>query len=542
MPDGVVLLTDVYHPVGVDDAPDAARAHALRTPGDRVGAWARSSPPAATATWCRRAAAPTARAARTATSRRRPTAAPPPTGSPSRRGSTAGSGSYGASYMGFTQWALASTRPPHLQAMAVALSTSVRKFSWYPGDSLALEVIIPWDLGAVMFNKPTSSRDRRRHHARSGRAPHDRAAAPGFDHLPLGDVIRHLTGEDLPLYHDQLAHGGRDDPFWAAVDFRGHARATGRCPILLVDGWHDYPLPGVLEDYAILRDAPAPVHLRIGAGGHLGGGGEGGMTDAPLDWFDTYLRDAARPALRPPRDRARAGRRRHLARLRRLAAAGHADTVVPPPRRSARARRAPTPPSNPTGTATTPPTRRRRSAASACSPAARVDNRPLEARADVLVYTGDVLTEPLELDRAGVGGAARDVDASTTSTCSCACATCTPTARRSTCATGCNGSPRDRSSATPTACSSPGVDGVADRAPLRRRPPVRVQVSSGSHPVYARNLGTGEPAATAVDMVASDADRAARRRAPVGGGAATPRRLNAASAVRPRRPGSCPRR
>ena len=26
-------------------------------------------------------------------------------------------GSYGASYMGFTQWALASTRPPHLQAM-----------------------------------------------------------------------------------------------------------------------------------------------------------------------------------------------------------------------------------------------------------------------------------------------------------------------------------------------------------------------------------------------------------------------------------------
>ena len=31
-------------------------------------------------------------------------------------------GSYGASYMGFTQWALASTRPPHLQAMVVALS------------------------------------------------------------------------------------------------------------------------------------------------------------------------------------------------------------------------------------------------------------------------------------------------------------------------------------------------------------------------------------------------------------------------------------
>jgi predicted acyl esterase len=33
---------------------------------------------------------------------------------------------------------------------------------------------------------------------------------------------------------------------------------------------------------------------------------------------------------------------------------------------------------------------------------------------------------------------------------------------------------------------------------------LRVQVASGSHPVYARNLGTGEPAATATDMVSND--------------------------------------
>ncbi len=33
---------------------------------------------------------------------------------------------------------------------------------------------------------------------------------------------------------------------------------------------------------------------------------------------------------------------------------------------------------------------------------------------------------------------------------------------------------------------------------------LRVHVASGSHPVYARNLGTGEPVATAVDMVVND--------------------------------------
>src|SRR5690606_16093121 len=38
-------------------------------------------------------------------------------------------GTCGGSYMGFTQWALASTRPPHLKAMVVALATSVRSYS-----------------------------------------------------------------------------------------------------------------------------------------------------------------------------------------------------------------------------------------------------------------------------------------------------------------------------------------------------------------------------------------------------------------------------
>ena len=33
---------------------------------------------------------------------------------------------------------------------------------------------------------------------------------------------------------------------------------------------------------------------------------------------------------------------------------------------------------------------------------------------------------------------------------------------------------------------------------------VRVQVSSGAHPVYGRNLGTGEPPATATEMRVAD--------------------------------------
>ena len=500
MPDGVVLLTDVYHPVGVDDAPTLLE----RTPYGRQAIASAMGPEFAARGYryliqaCRGtdgsggshsyfAEAPDGRATADWIAEQ--------TWFDGRLGS------YGASYMGFTQWALASTRPPHLQAMVVALSTSVRKFSWYPGDSLALEVIIPWDLGAVHFNKPTSGNivDDVTPEAVERRMTELRA---GFDHLPLGDVIRHLTGEDLPLYHDQLAHGAPDDPFWAAVDFRGML-TDWDVPILLVDGWHDYPLPGVLADYAILRDAPAPVHLRVGAGGHLGGGGEGGMTDAPLDWFDTYLRDV--PGLLSERPVA----------LHVQGDGGWREFDDWPP------------PATPTDwylhpdgrLATEAPTRRVGSPTryrydpADPTPAiggigmltgGAIDNRALEARDDVLVFTSDALDDALEL----VGPVTATVHLESALDHVDVFVARLRRAPRRPSLNVCDAlqrfTPADDRHATPTACSPRAFDlwPIGHRFAAGHR--LRIQVASGSHPVYARNLGTGEPAETAVDMVAND--------------------------------------
>ena len=125
MPDGVVLLTDVYHPVGVDEAP----ALLERTPYGRQAIASAMGPEFAARGYryliqaCRGtdgsggshsyfAEAPDGRATADWIAE--------------QHWFDGRLGSYGASYMGFTQWALASTRPPHLQAMVVALSTSVR--------------------------------------------------------------------------------------------------------------------------------------------------------------------------------------------------------------------------------------------------------------------------------------------------------------------------------------------------------------------------------------------------------------------------------
>ena len=88
----------------------------------------------------------------------------------------------------------------------------------------------------MQFNKPTSSNivDDVSPDAVERRMAELRA---GFDHLPLGDVILHMTGEDLQLYQDQLAQIDRrllrtaEDHIGSPrrrLLTRGHRLATGR--------------------------------------------------------------------------------------------------------------------------------------------------------------------------------------------------------------------------------------------------------------------------------------------------------------------------
>jgi len=498
MADGVVLLTDVYHPVGVDGAPTLLE----RTPYGRAGIVAQAAPAFAARGYryvlqaCRGTDGSGGSHSYFAEAADGRATADWIAEQPWWNGRL---GTCGASYMGFTQWALASTRPPHLQAMAVGLSTSVRKFSWYPGDSLALEVIIPWDLGAARFNQPdaTMAADDITPEGVDARMQQLRAV---FDLLPLGDVIRTVTGVDLPLYEQQLLHGGHGDPFWNAVDFRSELPGW-TVPTLLTDGWHDYPLPGVLQDYAILREAPAPVRLRIGAGGHLGGGGAG-AAEATLDWFDTYLRD--QPGLLPERPvtlhiQGEGGEWRdfddwpppsepttwYLGADGRLALDPPAGTAAPDAYRYDPA--APTPAAGGIGMLTGGPT----------------DNRALEARDDVLVYTSDVLTEALEL----IGPVSATLHVTSTLDHVDFFVRVCDVHPDGTSLNVCDGLQRfgpdtisrddDGALVAPVALWP-----IGHRfAPGHR---LRVQVSSGAHPVYARNLGTGAPATTATEMLVND--------------------------------------
>ena len=497
MSDGTELLTDVYHPVGVDDAPTVVE----RTPYGRQGVSLMAGSLLAERGYryvvqaCRGTDGSGGSHSYFAEAPDGGDAAAWIAAQPWFNGTL---GSYGASYMGFTQWALASTRPPHLKAMAVAMGASVRRFSWYPGDSFALEIIIPWDVGAVSFNKPGSGQP-------PDVSPEAIAAQmqrlhDGFRHLPLGGAIKFLTGEDLDLFDDQLAHHHRDDPFWDPVDFSGMLDDWS-VPTLLVDGWYDYPCPRVIEDYKAIRDAGAPVWLRLGTGGHSHGGGEGGMTDAPRAWFDTHLRGET--ALVP-----------ELPVTIQVQGVGGEWRDLPdwPPPAAPTpwyvhegGRLTPTPPGN------SAPDQYRYDPSDPTPSVGGIgmltggarDNAELEARDDVLVFTSEPLVDALEvigdvaatvhvtsaLDHFDVFVRVCDVSPDGVSTNVCdALQRFTP----DTFTRAADGTIEAHVALWPTAYRF--ADGHR----------VRVQISSGAHPVYARNLGTADPVATATDLVAND--------------------------------------
>ncbi len=119
--DGTVLLTDVYHPVGIDDAPTILE----RTPYGRANFASAMGPEFAARGYryvlqaCRGTDGSGATHSYFAEAEDGRDTADWIASQPWFNGSM---GSFGASYMGFTQWALASTKPPHLKAMAVARS------------------------------------------------------------------------------------------------------------------------------------------------------------------------------------------------------------------------------------------------------------------------------------------------------------------------------------------------------------------------------------------------------------------------------------
>jgi uncharacterized protein len=399
---------------------------------------------------------------------------------------------FGPSYLGIVQWAVATSPPGSLRAMAAPISSArVRAFT-YPGGTFSLDSTLSWL--ALLASQRAGGRLGVR-----GRLAARRRMARGFEALPLSEADVAVTGERVPFYQDWLARMD-DDAFWAPVEYDRHLESL-TVPVTMVTGWYDMFLPAQLADYQALRMAGRDVRLTIGPWKHTDPGVAGESIRDALEWFGMHLQgldgDPRRSRVRlfvggarrwidvadwPPRARSvrwhlQPGRMLHT----RLAHVSAPDRYRYDPS-------APTPSVGGSLLARSGGPR---------------DNRALERRSDVLVYTSAALVRDLEV--IGPVSAELYVRSSLEHTdffvrlCDVE-----PSGRSRNI---CDGLQR----LTPTAWRR-GADGVSAvevhllpaAHVFRRGHRVRVQVSSGAHPRFARNLGGGEPLPTAVTMRAAD--------------------------------------
>ncbi|MCD0448777.1 CocE/NonD family hydrolase [Actinocorallia sp. API 0066] len=190
---------------------------------------------------------------------------------------------FGPSYLGLAQWAVAAEAGERLTAIAPFAAASQFRDQTYLGEAFTLRGCLSWsammarrDLGPVRGRVAALRESRRLERA--------------YLTLPLEEADVAVRGEPIPWFREWLRHADPGDPYW--TDTRDHrARvADVTAPATLVTGWHDLFLQSQLADHAALTKAGARTRLTIGPWTHTSPALFGAALRDALDWFGTLAR------------------------------------------------------------------------------------------------------------------------------------------------------------------------------------------------------------------------------------------------------------
>ncbi|MFI5895840.1 CocE/NonD family hydrolase [Actinoplanes sp. NPDC051513] len=380
----------------------------------------------------------------------------------------------GASYMAYAQMALALDPPPEWRGaiMQVGLADPHRFF--WPGGAFALERSLVGGIG--LFGQALRARDylwailRMQRHLKRV-----------ITQVPLLDVYPAVFGGRRPAFEEWIAHP--EPEHWADSDLMPVADKLA-VPVSLCTGWWDLAPDQVIEAYTRLRAAGHDPDLLIGPWTHTSALEQGWAEvfgqamrrlrgEAPADRVRVFVTGAEHWRDLPSWPPAGQEQRWFLGDGTLRLSEGPGSTSFPYD------------PSHPTPSIGGPLQSRTQG---------RRDNAVLEARPDVLVFTGEPLLEAVEV----MGAVRAEVDASTTA------------AGGDLFVRLCDVDPAGQSVNVCdglTRFSAPGRV-VVDMGPAGHRfkpgHRLRLQVSGGAHPRFLRNYGTGEPPGPATRMVPTE--------------------------------------
>ena len=399
----------------------------------------------------------------------------------------------GMSYVAFTQWALLIDPPPELRASVMVAGPHDFSASIWATDAFGLETYLGWSDGnSIPLDQRPGLVGQLFGNQRSGRR--QQAA---FASLPLAAAGESLLDGRAPWYREWLDRPDLTDPYWQPYE---HTQALERIqtPTLLVGGWQDVFIGQTVAQYEALRARGVEVAMTLGPWTHVAHvlKGSAVIDNEALDWLDAHL---GHPGAR--------GRTQPVRTFVTGADTWHAAPTWPPKTTETEwyttadatlAGSAPTgghstfryDPADPT-----PSVGGRRLS----SDAGAQDNRALEARPDVLTFTTPAMREALEFEGFPVLAVTLSVD--------------NPHADLFVRLCDIDARGHSRNLADVLVRLDPeAASGEPQRVTARLNPcahrlqpghRLRLQISGGAHPQYARNLGTGEPAATGTGLKAS---------------------------------------
>jgi hypothetical protein len=408
-------------------------------------------------------------------------------------------GMAGQSYLGLAQWAVAPEAGDDLVALSIQGSASQFHGQSYPGGSMSLETSAQW---LVLI----STQERR---------PAPLPMLFAIRRLPsvlsaasLRDLDLHASGEEVPWFREALSQPDREGAWWVERDFSAGV-AQVEAPVQMVTGWYDAFAPWQLEDFAALQEAGRRPQLIIGPWSHTQEEMAAEGVREGLAWLRGHLlgnwgpRNSAAVRIYVTGERAGGGWR-ELERwppdenaARRLWLAGDGLAWEPPDAGTDGSTRYRYDPADPTPSVGGP---------IMITGKPVNDNRKLESRADVITYTSaplDATVEAIGPTRVELWARASephfdlfarvcDVDAQGASWNVCDAL----------------------ASVAPGRFPRSDEDGSwrveFDLWPIAHRFAaghcIRLQVSSGAHPRYVRNPGTGEHPLAAESLIPVDVE------------------------------------
>ncbi|WP_107657690.1 CocE/NonD family hydrolase [Nocardia suismassiliense] len=399
----------------------------------------------------------------------------------------------GASYLGHTQWAVAPYLDEPLEAMCVGVGASEYVSSMYPGGAFALDNALSWsvligvqeqELGGMQQVKPGFGFQRRTRKAMRG--------------LPIGDAGVGALGRPSPFYTD-LSSNVETIERWDPIDHSAGAD-TVPTPVTITTGWYDLFVSSALRDFARLQAAGQTARITIGPWGHGEPGSYPTMVADQLSWLRAHLLGDRAELQRPP------------VRLFLQQAGKWLDFATwPPPATPAPIFLQPGGLLGERPTQSVPDTFTYHPADPTPSIGGLMligkthgqNNREIEKRTDVLVFTG----EPLERDLDLIGELNATIYVRTVSGHADVFVRLCDVDPRGISRNVTDGILRLRPGA-PTADQdgvvAAEIELTATAYRFGRGHRLRVQVCGGAFPRFNRNHGTGEPAATATSAAPYD--------------------------------------